>query len=109
MTRFKAESQPGKGALRASARLPALDVEIVHHAATPEAGEQILIHLRADPSFAAFANALEGANPFLFWAAAARMAWLPWLEAARLMLQPFASGSASPPPPEVEAPSLAHE
>ena len=42
--------------------------------------EQISINLKAVPSFEAFGRALEAANPFAFWAQAAQLAWLPWLE-----------------------------
>jgi hypothetical protein len=62
---------------RAVAHLPGLDIEIVHRRST--AAERISVHLQAMPSFEAFSRALEGGNPFAFWAAAARMAWNPWL------------------------------
>ena len=35
------------------------------------------------PSFGAFGRFLETVNPFAFWAQAAQMAWLPWIEATR--------------------------
>jgi hypothetical protein len=44
--------------------------------------EQISINLQAVPSFEAFGRFLETANPFAFWAQAARLAWFPWLAAA---------------------------
>ena len=47
-------------------------------------GEQISINLKAVPSFEAFGRALEAANPFAFWAQAAQLAWLPWLETLSL-------------------------
>jgi hypothetical protein len=64
-------------ATRAGAHLPGLDIEIVHHR-TAEA-ERISVHVQAMPSFESLSRALEAGNPFAFWAAAARMAWLPWL------------------------------
>jgi hypothetical protein len=39
-------------------------------------------------SFEAFGSWLETANPFVFWARTAQLAWLPWLEAARIASQP---------------------
>src|SRR5262249_25768706 len=48
------------------------------------------------PSFEAFGRYLEAANPFAFWLQASRMAWFPWLEAARVAMLPF-GGTLSPP------------
>jgi hypothetical protein len=74
---------------RATARLPGLDIEILHRR-SPGA-EQISVHLQAMPSFDAFGRFLESANPFAFWAEAARLMWLPflpWLDATRALLPP---------------------
>jgi hypothetical protein len=62
---------------RAVAHLPGLEIEIVHRRSA--SAERISVHLQAMPSFEAFSRTLEGGNPFAFWAAAARMAWAPWL------------------------------
>ena len=67
---------------RATARLPGLDIEIVHRRSPSSDSEQISINLQAVPSFEAFGRFLERANPFAFWAQAAQMMWLPWLGAA---------------------------
>jgi hypothetical protein len=72
------------GTTRATARLPGLDIEIMHRRAVEGHAEQISINLRAVPSFEAFGRALEAANPFAFWAQAAQLAWLPWLETLAL-------------------------
>jgi len=72
------------GRTRASARLPGLDIEIMHRRAVDHHAEQISINLKAVPSFEAFGRALEAANPFAFWAQAAQLAWLPWLETLAL-------------------------
>jgi hypothetical protein len=72
------------GTTRATARLPGLDIEIMHWRAVEGHAEQISINLRAVPSFEAFGRALETANPFAFWAQAAQLAWLPWLETLAL-------------------------
>jgi hypothetical protein len=85
-------------ATRATARLPGLEIEIVHRRSPGGDAEQISINLQAVPSFEAFGRFLETANPFAFWAQAAQMAWLPWLEAARILMPPW---SIAPSPPEL--------
>jgi hypothetical protein len=72
------------GTTRATARLPGLDIEIMHRRAVEGHAEQISINLRAVPSFEAFGRAFEAANPFAFWVQAAQLAWLPWLETLSL-------------------------
>ena len=87
-------------ATRAVARLPGLEIEVVHRRSAD--AEQIAIHLQAMPSFEAFGRYLETANPFAFWAEAARLAWLPflpWLSATRALLPPDA-GETPPTVPE---------
>jgi hypothetical protein len=64
---------------RAIARLPGLEIEIVHRSSPESDAERISIHLQATPSFEAFGRFLETANPLVFWAQAAQMAWLPWM------------------------------
>ena len=79
---------PGEpDATRAIARLPGLEIEIVHRRPTDNV-EQISINLQAVPSFEAFGRFVESANPFAFWAQAVQMAWLPWLAAAQAVLPP---------------------
>jgi hypothetical protein len=70
-------SDPRGEDTRAVAHLPGLDIEIVHRRTA--AAERISVHVQAVPSFEAFSRALQGGNPFAFWATAARMAWGPWL------------------------------
>jgi hypothetical protein len=81
------------GATRATARLPGLEIEIVRRRSPAGDSEQISINLQAVPSFEAFGRFLEIFNPFAFWAEAARLVWLPWLEAARkvMLAGPLAS------------------
>ena len=74
---------------RATARLAGLEIEIVHRRSPGGDAEQISINLLAVHSFEAFGRLLETANPFAFWAQAAQMAWLPWLEAARTLMLPW--------------------
>ena len=90
---------------RATARLPGLDIEIVHRRA-PHA-EQISVHLQAMPSFEAFGHFLEN-NPFAFWAEAAQLMWLPllslyapWLGGSRALAAPRRVDEAPPTSPEV--------
>jgi hypothetical protein len=67
----------------ATARLPGLDIEIVHRRSPDGDREQLSINLQAVPSFEAFGRLLEAGNPPTFWAGVARLAWLPSIEAAR--------------------------
>jgi hypothetical protein len=81
---------------RATARLPGLEIEIVHRRSPGGDAEQISINLQAVPSFEVFGRFLETVNPFAFWTQAAQMAWLPWLEAARTLMLPRSIGAALP-------------
>jgi hypothetical protein len=92
----KAAPQSEIGATKASARLPGLNIEIVHRQSPDGDREQISISLQAVPSFEAFGRFLEAANPFAFWVQAGQLAWLPWLEAARAAMLPFSSAPALP-------------
>ena len=74
---------------RATARLPGIELEIVHRRSPEGDREQISIHIQAVPSFAAFDQYLRMMNPFALWAEVARLAWAPWLETARRTTLPF--------------------
>jgi hypothetical protein len=94
---FESDSQQSaRGATKATARLPGLNIEIVHRQSPSGDAEQISIHLQAIPSFEAFGRFLEDANPFAFWVQASRLAWLPWLEAARIALLPLRTAPSLP-------------
>jgi len=67
---------------RATARLPNLDIEIIHSRSAEGDAERLSISLQAIPSFEAFGRYLEAANPFLFWMRVAQTAWAPWLGSA---------------------------
>jgi hypothetical protein len=93
------DRQIGDDAVRATARLPGLDIEIVRRRLPDADAEQISIHLQAVPSFEAFGRFLERANPLAFWAEAARIAWLPWLSATGA-LSPAAEAEPRPKLPD---------
>lgn len=89
MSEFKSAARASEiDATTARAHLPGLDIEIVHRRSPQGDAEEISINLQAVPSFEAFGRFLEAANPFAFWAQAARLAWLPWLAAARAVMLP---------------------
>jgi hypothetical protein len=75
--------------LRATAHLPGLKIDILHHRSADGDAEQISINLQAVPSFETFSRHLESVNPFMFWAQLAQMAWLPWLQATRTGMLPW--------------------
>ncbi|WP_024515770.1 hypothetical protein [Bradyrhizobium sp. Tv2a-2] len=71
---------------KASARLPGVDIDIVHQRSPNGEWEQISINLRATPSFEALGSLSEVADPFAFWLRAARLMWMPWLLTAQTMM-----------------------
>ena len=92
---------------RAVAHLPNLDIEILHRELPDERAEQLLISLRAQPSFEAFAHWFDAPgpasawlalNPFLAWQQAALALWAPWLAAASRALPGAARGMPRPRP-----------
>jgi hypothetical protein len=70
-------------ATRATARLPGLDIEIIHRRSPGGDAESISINLQAVPSFEAFGRFVDSANPLAFWMQMMQVAWLPWLAAAQ--------------------------
>src|SRR5262249_16957926 len=100
LSEFKGTAQQSEvGATRATARLPGLNIEVVHRRSPDGDSEQISINLHAVPSFEAFARFPEAVSPFTFWAQAGRLVWLPWLswfEAMRAAMLPFSSAAALP-------------
>jgi hypothetical protein len=94
-------------ATRASARLPGLDIDIIHRQSPNGDWEQMSINLRATPSFEAFGSSFEAANPFTFWVEATRLMWMPWLLTAQTMLLPAGLPRALPSAvhPEQEPPT----
>lgn len=64
---------------RAVARLPNLDIEILHRRPWQGEAEMLSITLRATPSFDAFGHFLEMTSPLVFWTRAFETLWAPWL------------------------------
>ena len=81
---------------KAVARLPNLDIEILHRRAPEEAAEYLSISLKATPSFRAMtdhldAHALQLFNPLNFWLTALQAAqafWAPLLPVPRHLPAP---------------------
>ena len=57
----------GPDEMRAVARLPGIDIDILHRRSEEAEAEEMLIRVRAVPSFEAALGAFEAANPFLMW------------------------------------------
>ena len=74
---------------RATARLPGLEIEIIHRRSPGAEVEYLSINLQAVPSFEAFGRVLETTNPFALWAQAAQLALFPWLGAASALMVPL--------------------
>ena len=72
------------GTTWATARLPGLDIEIMHRRALEGHAEQISINLTGSAVVRGLRSCARKANPFAFWAQAAQLAWLPWLETLAL-------------------------
>ena len=64
---------------RAYARLPGLDIAVLHRGARGGEGEQVVVALRAVPSFAVLGRPLGAADPLLLWMGFAQMAWASWI------------------------------
>jgi len=80
---------------RATAKLPGLEIEIVHRRPRDTEAEALSITLHAVPSFEAFGRYFEAANPLVFWAQAMQMAWLPWFGASRALMLPWIDPSSA--------------
>ena len=64
---------------RAFARLPGLDIAVLHRAAWGGDGEQVVIAVRAAPSFGALGRPVGIADPLLLWMGLAQTMWASWL------------------------------
>ena len=75
-------------ATKASARLPGLDIEIIHRHSPNSEWEQVSINVRATPSFEILGRSSEVADPFTLWMQAVSLMWMPWMLTAQTMLRP---------------------
>jgi hypothetical protein len=73
---------------KASARLPGLDIDVIHRQSPGGDWEQISINIRAMPSFEAVGRSFEAADPLALWLKAAQLMWMPWLLATQTMMLP---------------------
>jgi hypothetical protein len=80
--------ESGLDATKASARLPGLDIDMIHQQSPNGEWEQVSINLRATPSFEAFGRSFDAVDPFTLWMQAARLMWMPWLLTAQTMMLP---------------------
>jgi hypothetical protein len=64
---------------RAVARLPHLEIEILHRRQWEGEEQQLLIMVRAVPPLEFFERFLEAANPLLLWRQLMRAVWPTWL------------------------------
>ena len=73
---------------RAMARLPNLDIEILHRRPWEGNEEHLVVTLRAVPSFEAFGRLLEASNPLLVWTRMMEAMWSPWMRALNTAFSP---------------------
>ena len=73
---------------RATARLPNLDIEILHRRPWEGNEEHLMVTLRAVPSFEAFGRLLEASNPLLVWTRMMEAAWSPWVRGLTTAFSP---------------------
>jgi hypothetical protein len=92
MEKCLTDQRTDNGTTRATARLPGLEIEIVHRKSQDADAEAISINLQAVPSFEAFGRFIETANPFAVWAQAVQMAWFPWLGVTSALMLPWSGG-----------------
>jgi hypothetical protein len=77
---------------RAYARLPGLDIAVVHRRGARAGGgtEEVMVALRAAPSFAALARPFGTVDPLSLWMGLGQAMWATWLGC-------LAAASAPPP------------
>jgi hypothetical protein len=73
---------------KASARLPGLDIDIIHRQSPNGDWEQVSVNLRATLPFEALGRVFEAADPLTLWMQAIRLMWAPWLLTAQTMMLP---------------------
>ena len=74
--------------IRATVRLPNLDIGILHRRPWEGNEEQLVVMLRVVPSFEAVGRWLEASNPLLVWSRMMQAAWSPWVYGLTTALSP---------------------
>src|SRR4051812_46119193 len=74
--------------IRATVRLPNLNIEILHRRPWEGNEEQIVVTLRAIPSLEAFGRLLEASNPLLVWTWMMEAMWSPWVRGLTTAFSP---------------------
>jgi hypothetical protein len=69
----------GQDETRVFARMPHLDIALIHHGAQGGEGQQLLVALRAVPPFEVFERLVDAGDPLLLWMRLAQTAWMSWL------------------------------
>jgi len=92
---------------RAVAHLPNLQIEIIHARSPAGDAERLSINMLAVPSFGAFRNYVEIANPFTFWMRFAQTAWAPWLSAVPA-ISPWSALRGAPVSGQIAPPEHKH-
>ena len=64
---------------RAYARLPGFDIAVIHRGAHGGDGEQVMVAVRARPSFGALGRPVGAVDPLLLWTQLAQAMWASWL------------------------------
>lgn len=82
---------------RIHGRLPNLDIEITHRRLPGEEAEQLLIAMRATPSFEAFGRFLEAGRPMMAMMLAANPFLASWTRMIEAAWGPFLPPSLRPP------------
>jgi len=72
--------------IRATARLPNVDVDILHRRQWGGGTEQLLVAVQVVPPAEAFGRLLELSNPLLVWTRMMEAAWSPWMRALAAVL-----------------------
>src|SRR3954468_14949360 len=73
---------------RATARLPNLDIEVLHRRPWEGNEEHLVVTLRAVPSFESFGRLSEASNPFLVWTRMMEAMCAPWVRGLTTAFSP---------------------
>ena len=64
---------------RLLARLPGLDIAVIHRGAGDHGGEEVMLALRTRPPAESFVRLVEATHPLLVWSWMAQAVWAAWL------------------------------